>query len=199
MLSNVLLPLSIVVTVGYLVGCVPVANTVARRHGGGDLRLTGDRNPGYWNARTVIGIRAARPILIGDTSKGALGALVGLGLAASTGGPWWWAPLGGGAAMLGHAAPVSAGFRGGRSVLAFVGTAIVTAPVAAGSALVLTGLVRVTSGRTEHAARAGVAAFPIVQLLVDGPQRTLATGILMTFIGVRFATARISAARRTRA
>jgi glycerol-3-phosphate acyltransferase PlsY len=35
-------------------------------------------------------------------------------------------------------------------------------------------------------------AFPIVQLAVEGPYRTAATGVLMTFIGLRFAMAAVA-------
>jgi glycerol-3-phosphate acyltransferase PlsY len=34
-----------------------------------------------------------------------------------------------------------------------------------------------------------VFAVPFVQLVVDGPYRTAMTGVLMTFIGLRFALA----------
>jgi glycerol-3-phosphate acyltransferase PlsY len=189
MASTPLLPMTIVVIVGYLVGCVPVADPVARRHGVDDLRRVGDRNPGYWNARLTIGPRAARWILLGDTMKGVVGAAAGLVVAHLADGPWWWAPLGGGAAMLGHAFPVTARFRGGRSVLAFVGTVLVAAPVAAAIALTLTGVVRLMTKRFDWSARVGITAFPLIQFVIDGPERTLATGLLMTFVGIRFTTA----------
>ena len=35
----------------------------------------------------------------------------------------------------------------------------------------------------------GVAVFPVIQLIVEGPYRTAATGVLMTFVGFRFAVA----------
>jgi glycerol-3-phosphate acyltransferase PlsY len=192
LLATTVLELTTIVAGGYLIGCTPVAATIARRHGIDDLRRIGDHNPGYWNARTLLGTRAARPILVGDTFKGVGGALIGLVVATLAEGPWWWVPLGGGAAMVGHAFPVTAGFRGGRSVLAFVGTVLVSAPVAAAIALAVTGAARVATRRTDRSARLGVAAFPVVQLVVDGPERTLATGILMTFVGIRFATARLT-------
>lgn len=192
MLSRVLLPVSILVTVGYLLGCLPIANSIARRHGIADLRMVGDQNPGYWNARSTLGVRAARPILVGDTLKGVVAALVGLAVSALADGPWWWVPLAGGAAMLGHAAPATDGFRGGRSVLTFVGSSLVFAPVAASVALALAGTIRSTTGRTDQASRVGVAVFPVVQLAIDGPERTLATGVLMTFVGIRFLTARVA-------
>jgi glycerol-3-phosphate acyltransferase PlsY len=35
-------------------------------------------------------------------------------------------------------------------------------------------------------------AFPIVQLAIEGPYRTAASGVLMTFIGLRFAMAALA-------
>ena len=49
------------VIMGYLLGSVPVALRVARRHGV-DLRRTGDGNPGAWNALEQLGWRRAWPV-----------------------------------------------------------------------------------------------------------------------------------------
>jgi acyl phosphate:glycerol-3-phosphate acyltransferase len=192
MLTNVRSSLAVIAATGYLVGSVPVANLVARRHGVADLREVGDRNPGYWNARATLGVGAARPVLVGDVAKGAVAAAVGASIGSATGGPWWSASLGGGAAMVGHAYPVVAGGRGGRSVLTFVGTSLVAAPAASAAALVAFGIAWRATGRFDRAARFGVAAFPAIQLIVDGPRRTAVSGALMTFVGFRFAIAWLS-------
>jgi acyl phosphate:glycerol-3-phosphate acyltransferase len=192
MLANVRPSLAVIATAGYLVGSVPVANLVARRHGIADLRTIGDRNPGYWNAREHIGIRAARPVLVGDVGKGVVAAALGAAIGSATDGPWWTPSLGGGAAMVGHAFPVFAGWRGGRSVLVFVGTSTVAAPVAATAAVTTFGIAWSATGRFDRAARLGVAAFPLIQLVVDGPRRTAVTGVLMTFVGLRFANAAVA-------
>ena len=191
MLSAVSLLVTIVV--GYLVGSVPVANLVARRRAGTDLREVGDRNPGYWNAKETLGRRSAVPVFVGDVTKGAVAAALGLVLAADD--QWWLAYVGAGAAMVGHAFPVFAGFRGGRSVLTFVGGALVFAPLAAAISVAI---MLLTFGGTRHfavAARVGMVALPFAQLLVDGPYRTAATGVLMTFIGLRFAQAALQGSR----
>ena len=49
------------------------------------------------------------------------------------------------------------------------------------------------------AARAGMIALPFVQLVVDGPYRTAATGALMTFIGMRFVVAALAERRTSQA
>lgn len=187
----------VVVAIGYLLGSIPVADVVARRRAGVDLRAVGDRNPGYWNAKEHLGRRAAVPVFVGDVAKGALAAAVGV--VASRWLPseptWWLGYVGGGAAMVGHAFPVTARFRGGRSVLTFVGAVVVVAPLAASLAIGILSVTFVVGRRFDVAARVGVAAFPFVQLVVEGPYRTAATGALMTFVGVRFATAAFAARR----
>ncbi len=175
--------------VGYLLGSVTVANRVARRHGIDDLCAVGDHNPGFWNAKEQIGTRAALPVFVVDTAKGALAAACGA--LPATDGPWWLSYLGGGAAMVGHAWPLFADFRGGRGVLTFVGAALMFAPLPAITAVGLFAIVWVISGQFAWGARAGVAMFPVLQLVLEGPRRTALTGILMTFIGVRFLMARL--------
>lgn len=184
-----------VILIGYLIGSIPAANLLARRRRDHlDLRHVGDRNPGYWNARTTLGRRAAVPIFVADVAKGAVAAGIGRAVAlgvTSTGDTagWWLGYLGAAAAMVGHAYPVFAQFRGGRSVLAFVGGVVVLAPVPAAAALTVMLAVFAALRRFDVAARVGVATFPVAQILIEGPYRTAASGILMTFIGLRFAQA----------
>ncbi len=183
-LTSTQLDVVVVVVAGYLIGSIPVANLVARRRARLDLRDVGDRNPGYWNARETLGRRDAVPVFVGDVLKGAVAG--GLGVLLADGGTWWLPYVATGAAMVGHAYPVFDGFRGGRSVLTFVGGGVVYAPLAAAMAVGVLAVVFVVTRSFAWAARAGIVAFPLVQLVVDGPYRTAATGVLMTFIGFRF-------------
>jgi glycerol-3-phosphate acyltransferase PlsY len=186
------LVLIITIAVGYLLGSVPVAVLVARQRGV-DIRAVGDRNPGYWNAKESLGRRAAVPVFVGDVTKGVLAATAGLVL----GGPWWVGYAGVGAAMVGHAWPVFAGFRGGRSVLTFVGGMIVLAPlpalIAAGVCVVVTLVTR----RFAIGARIAVFGFPVIQALFEPRARVAATGALMCIIGLRFAMAAYAERRPT--
>lgn len=190
MLTSVPVTVTLLLTAaaGYLVGSLPIALTVARRHGIADLRDVGDHNPGYWNTMELLGPRAALPVLVGDAAKGAAATATGALLADP--GQWWLPIVGAGAAMVGHAFPLFAGFRGGRSVLTFVGAATVYTPVAALGAIITMLIVWAVRRRGfDWAARAGVAAFPVCQFVIEGAVRTAATGVLMTFIGIRFAQA----------
>jgi len=160
-----------------------VARLATRR----DLRTVGDGNPGYWNARESVGGTAARLVFVGDVTKGAVAA--GLGVLLAADGQWWLGYIGGFAAMVGHAWPVFDRFRGGRSVLCFVGAICVVAPL---TALIAIGVLLIVVAATRSfawGARAGVFAVPFIQLVIDGPYSTAATGALMTLIGVRFAQA----------
>ena len=167
--------------VGYLLGSIPVALIVARRHGV-DLRAVGDGNPGAWNALDQLGPRRAAPAFVGDGLKGTLAALAGLAI----GGDVWTAYAGAAGAMLGHAFPLFAGFRGGKSVMTFVGAAFVLSPPAA---LVCLAACLVTGAATRSAAigaRVGVFGFPLAQLGFDPVEQVAATGGLMCLIGVLF-------------
>jgi len=194
MLSPMGIEVAVTVVVGYLIGSIPIANLVAARRAEVDLRDVGDGNPGFWNARETLGRKAAIPVFVGDSLKGLAAALVGAALADP--GVWGLAYIGCGAAMIGHSFPVFARFRGGRSILAFAGGAAVSTTI---PFLIAIGLLLVTfviRRSLAVASRVAFVALPIVQIIVEGPYRTAATGVLMTFIGLRFAMAAVADRRR---
>jgi len=165
---------------GYLLGSIPVSLLVARRHGV-DLRRTGDGNPGAWNALEQLGGRRAAPAFFGDAAKALAAGGAGWLLAG-----FWGAYAGVAAAMVGHAFPLFAGFRGGKAVMAFVGGAFALSPLAALGCLALCGALTAATA-FKWGARAGVFAFPLAQLAVDPAVRVAATGSLMCLIGLLFA------------
>ena len=125
MLAAVIARVAGTAAVGYLLGSFPTADLVSRAQDV-DLRNVGDRNPGWWNARQTLGRRTAVPVLVGDVAKGCLAAAVGRAVARP--GQWWMPYVTGGAAMVGHAWPIFAHFRGGRAVATFGGVAAVVSP-----------------------------------------------------------------------
>ncbi len=175
--------------IGYLLGSVPVAVMVARARGI-DPRRSGDRNPGYWNVKELLGRRAAVPVFVGDALKGTLAASAGVvvGRVAAVGAhdrmvlAW----VGTAAAMVGHAWPVLAGFRGGRSILSFAGGVAVWSPRTFALSIGALLLVWVATRSFAWAARVGVFGTPIATLVVDGVWRTAALGVLLSLIGLRF-------------
>ena len=166
------------IVVGYLLGSIPVALLVAARHGV-DLRRTGDGNPGAWNALEQLGARRAWPAFVGDGAKGLAAGLVGHAL-----GDVWTAYAAVAAAMLGHAFPLFARLRGGKSVMTFAGGAFALGPLAALVALAACAALSLRS--FALGARVGVFGFPLAQLAFDGVERVAATGALMTLIGALF-------------
>ena len=170
---------------GYLLGSIPVSLLVARAHGV-DLREVGDRNPGAWNALEHLGPRRAAPAFLGDGAKALAAGLIGLIL-----GGYWVAFAAVAAAMVGHAFPVFASFRGGKAVMCFVGGGFALSPLAALMALGLCLGVTAIARSFAWGARAGVFAFPAIQLAVDPVERVAATGALMCVIGALFGLARL--------
>lgn len=180
--------------VGYLLGSFPTADLVSRSI---DLRKVGDRNPGYWNARETLGRRAAAPVLVGDVAKGTLAATVGRATAKA--GDWRPVAVGAASAMVGHAWPVFARFRGGRAVATFAGAAAVLSPRTTATAIAAAAATFGLRRRFADAVRVGFVTYPAAQLLIDGPRRTAVTGVMMSFIGLRFAMASGDPATRAEA
>ena len=176
--------------IGYVLGGVPVALIVARRHGV-DLFATGDGNPGAWNALEQLGPRRAWPAFAGDAAKGLAAGLAGLAL-----GGLWVAYAAVAAAMLGHALPAFARLRGGKSVMTLVGGGFALAPAAAALALAVCVAVSLVARSFAWGARAGVFAFPLLQLALDPVERVAATGGLMALIGLLFVLRRSRGAAR---
>ncbi|RCG22812.1 glycerol-3-phosphate acyltransferase [Sphaerisporangium album] len=197
-----MVPLLVALIGGYLLGSVPVAVLVGRAHGV-DPREVGDRNPGFWNVKERLGRRAAVPVFAGDALKGtfaALAALVasgvhttGLGVVAGASVVPVYAATA--AAMIGHAWPVFAGFRGGRSILTFAGGIAVICPPAFLLALGVLAVTALAARSFAVGARAGVFGVPVLQLFFAPIGHVAATGALMCLIGLRFGQA-ARAARR---
>lgn len=198
-----LVPMLVALIGGYFLGSVPVAVLVAGRRGV-DPREVGDRNPGFWNVRERLGRRVAVPVFAGDMAKGVLAGLLGLlaggahttgpGVVAGPSAPAAYLAVA--AAMIGHAWPVFAGFRGGRSVLTFAGGIAVICPPAFVLALAVLAVTFLLTRSFAIGARAGVFAIPLLQLPFAPIGHVAATGALMCLIGLRFGQAAL-AARRT--
>ena len=171
--------------IGYLIGSIPVADAVARRAGAPNLRDVGDKNPGFWNSRTVLSRNQSLTIFVGDLLKGVISVVVAQELSND----WrvWF--LGAAAAMIGHAWPMFARFQGGRSVLTWVGAAIVLSPLPAAFCVLLFVLFWAATRDFSHGVKIGVVLYPFAQWYADGVWFAAATGVLMSIIGVRFAMA----------
>jgi glycerol-3-phosphate acyltransferase PlsY len=170
---------AVALLVGYLIGSLPLANVVARSRGV-DLRRVGDRNPGYWNARAQLGRRAGVAVFVLDTAKGVVAATAGLAIGGWDAGAAAWIGV-----VVGHAFPLFARFRGGRSVLCFIGGGLVLVPLGAFVAVVVCVLMSLWRG-FARGAQAGLIAAPFAVWVLYGPGRELAVTVgLLVAIGVR--------------
>jgi glycerol-3-phosphate acyltransferase PlsY len=120
------------VSFGYLVGSIPFAYLLSRRHGI-DLRRVGSGNIGASNVLRTSGVAPAVAAMCLDAVKGAIAVLVAERLAM---GPTT-AVAAGVASVVGHVYPVWLRFRGGKGVATAAGVFAVVAPLAAAIACVV--------------------------------------------------------------
>lgn len=153
----------LLVAPAYVVGTFPSAGVVGRRQGR-DVTAEGSGNPGASNTYRTLGRRAGVLVLAGDVAKGA--AAAGAGLAT---GNRAVAVACGLAAVLGHVAPATRAFRGGKGVATGAGMAAVLLP---GPALVLAvlwlGAAR-ASGTASVGSLVVAAGLPVGALLTARP------------------------------
>jgi glycerol-3-phosphate acyltransferase PlsY len=120
------------ITLGYLVGSVPFAYLLARRHGI-DLRREGSGNVGAANVLRTAGTAEAVIAVCLDAMKGALAVLI---VQRVTTAPT--APVAAGlAAVIAHIHPVWLGFRGGKGVATAAGAFALLSP---GAVLIASGV-----------------------------------------------------------
>jgi glycerol-3-phosphate acyltransferase PlsY len=147
----------------YLLGTVPTAVVVAGRWGV-DPRLSGSGNPGATNVARTAGWRPGVLTLAGDLAKGM--AATGLGWAA--GGRTLGVACGA-VAVLGHVAPATRRFRGGKGVATAAGVALVAFPLATLAAVAGFALAAGVSRRASVGSLAAVATLPVVAAALGAP------------------------------
>jgi acyl phosphate:glycerol-3-phosphate acyltransferase len=118
---------------GYLLGSIPFAYLLARRHRGIDLRLAGSGNVGAANVLRTTTKKIGVSAMALDVAKGIASVLVARQIDPGTTGP----AVAGVAAVLGHIYPVWLGFRGGKGVATTAGVFTILAPQAAAIATVI--------------------------------------------------------------
>lgn len=171
-------PSALLVVASYLVGTFPTGQLVGRR-AGHDPTVEGSGNPGATNVARVAGRNAGVLVLLVDLAKGALPAAVGVAVGGTL--------LGlacGAAAVLGHVAPVTRHFRGGKGVATASGMVIVVYPalsLAVGAVFVLTALL---TRRVSVASIAMAVALPVVLAVGGRPagEVALACGVSLCVI-----------------
>lgn len=147
----------------YLLGTLPTAILVGRE-AGHDPTREGSGNPGASNTFRTMGRRAGVTVLVGDLAKGAVAA--GIGLASGD------RSLGvacGLAAVLGHVAPATRRFRGGKGVATGAGMAAVLLPLpSVGLAVLWLATVKVV-GVASAGSLAVAVGLPVAAAVVGRP------------------------------
>lgn len=124
-MPELLTPLWLLGLVGlgaYLLGSVPFGLVIARVMGLGDLRSLGSGNIGATNVMRTGNKAAGFLTFALDAGKGAIAVLLARAALGEDA-----AQIAGVAAFLGHLYPVFIGFRGGKGVATFIGTALALA------------------------------------------------------------------------
>lgn len=137
------------VILGYLLGSIPFGYIVSKYWKGINILEHGSGNIGFTNVLRTVGWPPAMLVLVGDISKGALAAWIGLNINQSFG------IFCGMAAMAGHSFSIFLRFRGGKLVATSLGVLLVLTPKTAFVALVIW---LVTLGLTRYVSLASILA-----------------------------------------
>lgn len=136
---------------GYLLGSIPFAYLLARRHRGIDLRLAGSGNVGAANLLRTTTKKIGVSAMLLDVGKGIASVMLAWQIAPGAAGP----TVAGIAAVLGHVYPVWLGFRGGKGVATTCGVFAVLAP---GAMAVASGFFLLTVWVTRYVSLGSVVA-----------------------------------------
>lgn len=158
----------VAVVVAYGLGTLPTAILVAGRYGV-DPTVAGSGNPGATNVLETAGAQAGALTLVGDVAKGLAAAGVGWVVDGRT-----LAVLCGAAAVLGHVAPVTRRFRGGKGVATGVGMTAATFPVAVLAGVAWFLVARFGLGRRTIWCEMGIVALPPAAALLGATAVELA-------------------------
>jgi glycerol-3-phosphate acyltransferase PlsY len=144
--------IAILAVAGYLAGSMPFGYWLVRTTRGVDIRTVGSGNIGATNVWRTFGRRYGLTVLLLDTAKGFVPALVGTLVAGHLAGV-----VAGAAAMLGHSRPIFLRFsKGGKMVAttggAFLGVAPIVGGLGAAVWIVLFALTRYASVASMGAA-----------------------------------------------
>jgi glycerol-3-phosphate acyltransferase PlsY len=161
---------ALIVVAGYLAGSLPFGYWLVRVFRGADIRTVGSGNIGATNVWRTFGVRLGVAVLVLDTLKGFVPALV----ATIWVGPLWGV-IAGAAAMLGHSRPVFLGFaRGGKMVATCCGAFLGVAPVVGGIGAAVWILVFAACRYASVASIVAALSLPLVALGLREPWPVIA-------------------------
>ncbi len=168
----------VLITVGYLLGSIPVGLIAGWAFKRVDIRDFGSGRTGMTNVLRTIGVPAAAIVLALDMGKGAAAVLVAR-LLGDAHGPEVAAAL---AAVVGHNWPVSIGFKGGRGTAPGWGGLCVLSPlaglIAAAVAFPIVGATRYVSLGSIVGAVSGVGALVVIAATGHAPSEYIWFGAI---------------------
>ncbi len=157
---------------GYLAGSIPTGYWVVRIAKGVDIRTLGSGNIGGTNVWRVFGRTYGLPVVVVDTLKGFVPALLATIFVSHLAGV-----LAGGAAMLGHWRPLFLRWqRGGKMVATCGGAFLGVAPVVGGIGAVVWLATFLLSRYASLASMVGAVALPLIALALGEPWPVIAFG-----------------------
>ena len=165
------------VVLAYFLGTLPSAHLVAGRSGV-DPTQEGSGNPGATNVYRTAGRRAGVAVFMADIGKGILATAIGLAVDGRALGLACWA-----AATLGHVAPATRRFRGGKGVATGGGGALVLFPVVGSVIVALFALVARLSGKASLGSISICVALPLgVAVTARGWSEFLVTVVICAVV-----------------
>ncbi len=155
---------------GYLLGSMPWGYWLPRLVKHEDIREHGSGNIGGTNVWRTYGWRLGLPVVVLDTAKGFVPALVATLTVSHLAGV-----LAGGAAMLGHWRPLFLKWqRGGKMVATCGGAFLGVAPVVGGIGAAVWILVFVVFRYASLASMLAAVSLPVIAVLLDEPWPVIA-------------------------
>jgi acyl phosphate:glycerol-3-phosphate acyltransferase len=161
---------ALLVLAGYLAGSISFGYWLVRWFRGVDIRTVGSGNIGATNVWRTFGARLGLTVMLLDTVKGLVPALVASLWVGSL-----WGVLAGAAAMLGHSRPVFLKFaRGGKMVATCGGAFLGVAPVVGGIGAVVWILVFAGCRYASVASITAALSLPVVAVALREPWPVIA-------------------------
>jgi acyl phosphate:glycerol-3-phosphate acyltransferase len=172
----------IVLIAGYLIGSIPFAYLLGRRHRGIDLRLAGSGNVGAANLLRTTTKKIGVSAMALDVGKGLASVLMARQIDPGGTGP----AVAGIAAVLGHIYPVWLGFRGGKGVATTCGVFSILAPQATAIAtLVFLALVWWTRYISLGSVAGSIILAPLAYITGAGEMTVIAAVIVAAIVAHR--------------
>ncbi len=172
----------LLIIAAYIIGSIPSAVWIGQWFYGKDVRTEGSKNAGATNVFRVLGKKAGWTVLLLDIGKGALATSLGL---VNTGIEGLFSDasinlmLLGVSAVIGHALPVFAGFRGGKGVATLLGFVIVLHPEGSLIAMITFLALFLSTGYVSVGSMGAAIAFA-TSTLIGWPNET---GVVLKVLG----------------